>query len=145
MEKDIIVYYSKRYKFKWFVSLAILSALYILIFFFTDISVFVGIHFLFLFYMVLITISLLKPYLQIKDNKIKSSNYMFKTLKLDKLNEVTVSEHNYIFKENRKYLFIDLDLVSREDRKCVISFLKDKKLLEDMSDSIKNREMTFQD
>lgn len=138
MEQDIIVYYSKQHKFKWFVALAILSAIYLGIFLFLNIQVYAEIHFIFLFYLILFVVSLTRPYLLIKNNKISSSNYLFKSLKLDELSEVSVSNTNYIFKENHKYLFIDLDLVSAKDKRMIIAFLKKRKLLEYDDDCLNN-------
>lgn len=130
MNSDIIVYYSKQHRFKWFVTLSILTAIYLGIFLFGGLQIYVELHFLFLFYLILFVISLTRPYLHIKDNKLRSSNYMFKSLKLDELSEVNISDTNFIFKENHKYLLIDMELVSSKDRKIVIDFLKKRKLLE---------------
>lgn len=130
MEKEIIVYYRKEHKIKWFVALALLSVFYLLIFLFNNVNIFFGFHFLFLFYLILRVISLKKPYLKIKNNTLSSSNYMFKSLKLEELNEVYIFNNNFVFNENVKYLFIDLDLITEEDRKRIMTFLKERKLLE---------------
>ena len=136
MGKDLKIYYSKKYKRKWFLALAIISAIYILIILLVDEPFLLDI--LVSLYLVLIVVSLQKPYLHIKGDSIKSGYNMTKTLRLSKLKGVFIEDGDYVFREKNKVLYINLELVSEEDKKKVIDFLKETELLQTTYDAVKD-------
>jgi hypothetical protein len=136
MDKDLKIYYSKSYKRKWFVALAIISAIYILIILIVDEPFLLDI--LVTLYLILVVVSLQKPYLHINGDRIRSGHNMSKTLSLSKLKGVFIEDGDYVFREKNKVLYIDLELVSEEDKKKVIRFLKEMDLLKSTYDAVKD-------
>lgn len=130
------VYYSKRHKKKWLFVLGILSVFYILTSFFITPPFLL--HILLFSYLVLIVISLFLPYLHIQGDCIKSGNNMTKTLKISKLKGVFIEEGEYVFREKNKMLYIDLELVSQEDKEKVIQYLNETKLLKSTYDAVED-------
>jgi hypothetical protein len=63
---------------------------------------------------------------------------MSKTLSLSKLKGVFIEDGDYVFREKNKVLYIDLELVSEEDKKKVIRFLKEMDLLKSTYDAVKD-------
>ena len=61
---------------------------------------------------------------------------MSQTLSLSKLKGVFIEDGDYVFREKHKVLYINLDLVSLEDKKKVIRFLKEKELLKSTYDAV---------
>lgn len=136
MNKNLKIYYSKRYKKKWVVVLAILSVIYIAANLFIDIPFIL--HILLFSYLVLIVISLFKPYLHIEGDYIKSGNNFSKKLQFSKLKGVFIEEGEYVFREKNKILYIDLELVSSEDKKKVLHYLNETKLLKSNYDVVED-------
>ena len=136
MGKDLKIYYSKSYKKKWFIALAVISILYLLIVLMVDEPFLLDI--LLALYLVIIVVSLQKPYLHIKGDRIRSGYNMSQTLSLSKLKGVFIEDGDYVFREEHKVLYINLDLVSLEDKKKVIRFLKEKELLKSTYDAIQD-------
>lgn len=130
------VYYSKRHKKKWLFVLGILSVIYILTNFFVTPPFLL--HILLFSYLVIIVISLFLPYLHIQGDCIKSGNNMTKTLKISKLKGVFIEEGEYVFREKNKMLYIDLELVSQEDKEKVIQYLNETKLLKSTYDAVED-------
>ena len=128
------VYYSKCHKKKWLLVLGILSVIYILSNFFVTPPFLL--HILLFSYLVLIVISLFLPYLHIQGDCIKSGNNMTCTLKISKLKGVFIVDGEYVFREKNKMLYIDLELVSREDKEKVIKYLNETKLLKTTYDPV---------
>ena len=115
MDKDLKTYYSKSYKRKCFVALAIISAIYILIILIVDEPFLLDV--LVTLYLILVVVSLQKPYLHINGDRIRIGYNMSKTLSLSKLKGVFIEDGDYVFREKNKVLYIDLELVSEEDKK----------------------------
>lgn len=136
MGKDLKIYYSKSYKKKWFIALAVISILYLLIVLMVDEPFLLDV--LLALYLVIIVVSLQKPYLHIKGDRIKSGYNMSQTLSLSKLKGVFIEDGDYVFREKHKVLYINLDLVSLEDKKKVIRFLKEKELLKSTYDAVQD-------
>jgi hypothetical protein len=136
MGKDLKIYYSKSYKKKWFIALAVISILYLLIVLMVDEPFLLDI--LLALYLVIIVVSLQKPYLHIKGDRIRSGYNMSQTLSLSKLKGVFIEDGDYVFREKHKVLYINLDLVSLEDKKKVIRFLKEKELLKSTYDAVQD-------
>jgi hypothetical protein len=63
---------------------------------------------------------------------------MSQTLSLSKLKGVFIEDGDYVFRETHKVLYINLDLVSLEDKKKVIRFLKEKELLKSTYDAVQD-------
>lgn len=63
---------------------------------------------------------------------------MSKTLSLSKLKGVFIEDGDYVFRKKNKVLYIDLELVSEEDKKKVIRFLKEMDLLKSTYDAVKD-------
>ena len=80
MGKDLKIYYSKSYKKKWFIALAVISILYLLIVLMVDEPFLLDV--LLALYLVIIVVSLQKPYLHIKGDRIRSGYNMSQTLSL---------------------------------------------------------------
>ena len=136
MGKDLKIYYSKSYKKKWFIALAVISILYLLIVLMVDEPFLLDI--LLALYLVIIVVSLQKPYLHIKGDRIRSGYNMSQTLSISKLKGVFIEDGDYVFREKHKVLYINLDLVSLEDKKKVIRFLKEKELLKSTYDAVQD-------
>ncbi|MDG1916209.1 MAG: hypothetical protein P8I29_00120 [Flavobacteriales bacterium] len=136
MGKDLKIYYSKSYKKKWFIALAVISILYLLIVLMVDEPFLLDV--LLALYLVIIVVSLQKPYLHIKGDRIRSGYNMSQTLSLSKLKGVFIEDGDYVFRETHKVLYINLDLVSLEDKKKVIRFLKEKELLKSTYDAVQD-------
>ena len=136
MGKDLKIYYSKSYKKKWFIALAVISILYLLIVLMVDEPFLLDV--LLALYLVIIVVSLQKPYLHIKSDRIRSGYNMSQTLSLSKLKGVFIEDGDYVFRETHKVLYINLDLVSLEDKKKVIRFLKEKELLKSTYDAVQD-------
>jgi hypothetical protein len=136
MGKDLKIYYSKSYKKKWFIVLAVISILYWLIVLMVDEPFLLDV--LLALYLVIIVVSLQKPYLHIKGDRIRSGYNMSQTLSLSKLKGVFIEDGDYVFREKHKVLYINLDLVSLEDKKKVIRFLKEKELLKSTYDAVQD-------
>ena len=136
MGKDLKIYYSKSYKKKWFIALAVISILYLLIVLMVDEPFLLDV--LLALYLVIIVVSLQKPYLHIKGDRIRSGYNMSQTLSLSKLKGVFIEDGDYVFREKNKVLYIDLELVSEEDKKKVIRFLKEMDLLKSTYDAVKD-------
>jgi hypothetical protein len=136
MSKDLKIYYSKSYKKKWFIALAVISILYLLIVLMVDEPFLLDV--LLALYLVIIVVSLQKPYLHIKGDRIRSGYNMSQTLSLSKLKGVFIEDGDYVFRETHKVLYINLDLVSLEDKKKVIRFLKEKELLKSTYDAVQD-------
>ena len=136
MGKDLKIYYSKSYKKKWFIVLAVISILYWLIVLMVDEPFLLDV--LLALYLVIIVVSLQKPYLHIKGDRIRSGYNMSQTLSLSKLKGVFIEDGDYVFRETHKVLYINLDLVSLEDKKKVIRFLKEKELLKSTYDAVQD-------
>tara|TARA_B100000497_G_C7654728_1_gene394054 strand:+ start:677 stop:1099 length:423 start_codon:yes stop_codon:yes gene_type:complete len=136
MGKDLKIYYSKSYKKKWFIALAVISILYLLIVLMVDEPFLLDV--LLALYLVIIVVSLQKPYLHIKGDRIRSGYNMSQTLSLSKLKGVFIEDGDYVFREKHKVLYINLDLVSLEDKKKVIRFLKEKELLKSTYDAVQD-------
>jgi hypothetical protein len=83
-------------------------------------------------------ISLFLPYLHIQGDCIKSGNNMTKTLNISKLKGVFIEEGEYVFREKNKMLYIDLELVSQEDKEKVIQYLNETKLLKSTYDAVED-------
>lgn len=139
MDKELKIYYSKAYKTKWFSVLAILLILYVSIFFILAVKLLFIFHVLAFLYLTLIVISLYRPYLRISGGKIQSSFNMLKTLNVKRLKGVFVVDGEYVFREdNKSSLYIDLNLVSVEDKKKVIAFLEENELLKTTYDVVED-------
>ena len=136
MGKDLKIYYSKSYKKKCFIALAVISILYLLIVLMVDEPFLLDV--LLALYLVIIVVSLQKPYLHIKGDRIRSGYNMSQTLSLSKLKGVFIEDGDYVFRETHKVLYINLDLVSLEDKKKVIRFLKEKELLKSTYDAVQD-------
>lgn len=136
MGKDLKIYYSKSYKKKWFIALAVISILYLLIVLMVDEPFLLDV--LLALYLDIIVVSLQKPYLHIKGDCIRSGYNMSQTLSLSKLKGVFIEDGDYVFRETHKVLYINLDLVSLEDKKKVIRFLKEKELLKSTYDAVQD-------
>ena len=136
MGKDLKIYYSKSYKKKWFIVLAVISILYWLIVLMVDEPFLLDV--LLALYLVIIVVSLQKPYLHIKGDRIRSGYNMSQTLSLSKLKGVFIEDGDYVFREKHKVLYINLDLVSLEDKKKVIRFLKENELLKSTYDAVQD-------
>ena len=136
MGKDLKIYYSKSYKKKWFIALAVISILYLLIVLMVDEPFLLDV--LLALYLVIIVVSLQKPHLHIKGDRIRSGYNMSQTLSLSKLKGVFIEDGDYVFRETHKVLYINLDLVSLEDKKKVIRFLKEKELLKSTYDAVQD-------
>lgn len=136
MGEDLKIYYSKSYKKKWFIALAVISILYLLIVLMVDEPFLLDV--LLALYLVIIVVSLQKPYLHIKGDRIRSGYNMSQTLSLSKLKGVFIEDGDYVFREKHKVLYINLDLVSLEDKKKVIRFLKEKELLKSTYDAVQD-------
>ena len=136
MGKDLKIYYSKSYKKKWFIALAVISILYLLIVLMVDEPFLLDV--LLALYLDIIVVSLQKPYLHIKGDRIRSGYNMSQTLSLSKLKGVFIEDGDYVFRETHKVLYINLDLVSLEDKKKVIRFLKEKELLKSTYDAVQD-------
>ena len=136
MGKDLKIYYSKSYKKKWFIALAVISILYLLIVLMVDEPFLLDV--LLALYLVIIVVSLQKPYLHIKGDRIRSGYNMSQTLSLSKLKGVFIEDGDYVFRETHKVSYINLDLVSLEDKKKVIRFLKEKELLKSTYDAVQD-------
>ena len=52
--------------------------------------------------------------------------------------DVFIEDGDYVFRETHKVLYINLDLVSLEDKKKVIRFLKEKELLKSTYDAVQD-------
>tara|TARA_B100001063_G_C16773762_1_gene563521 strand:+ start:1326 stop:1748 length:423 start_codon:yes stop_codon:yes gene_type:complete len=136
MGEDLKIYYSKSYKKKWFIALAVISILYLLIVLMVDEPFLLDV--LLALYLVIIVVSLQKPYLHIKGDRIRSGYNMSQTLSLSKLKGVFIEDGDYVFREKHKVLYINLDLVSLEDKKKVIRFLKENELLKSTYDAVQD-------
>ena len=136
MGKDLKIYYFNSYKKKWFIALAVISILYLLIVLMVDEPFLLDV--LLALYLVIIVVSLQKPYLHIKGDRIRSGYNMSQTLSLSKLKGVFIEDGDYVFRETHKVLYINLDLVSLEDKKKVIRFLKEKELLKSTYDAVQD-------
>ena len=60
------------------------------------------------------------------------------TLKISKLKGVFIVDGEYVFREKNKMLYIDLELVSREDKEKVIKYLNETKLLKTTYDPVED-------
>lgn len=60
------------------------------------------------------------------------------TLKISKLKGVFILDGEYVFREKNKMLYIDLELVSREDKEKVIKYLNETKLLKTTYDPVED-------
>ncbi|MGB1931630.1 MAG: hypothetical protein ACPIA4_03980 [Flavobacteriales bacterium] len=63
---------------------------------------------------------------------------MTKTLNISKLKGVFIEEGEYVFREKNKMLYIDLELVSQEDKEKVIQYLNETKLLKSTYDAVED-------
>jgi len=129
MENDITIYYSKNYRRWWVVILTLLALIYLYLFFYLKIQILLFFHFLFYFYFILILVSTFKPYLKIKDNTVRSSYNIFKSMKFDEVKEVLFINGDYVFKSNDKKIFIGSEVIEASDKQRLDQFLKDRKLL----------------
>jgi len=129
MENDLVIYYSKNYRRWWVVILTIVAFIYFYLFFYLSIQILLFFHFLFYFYFILILVSTFKPYLKIKDNTIRSSYNIFKSIKFDEINEVLFINGDYIFKSKNKKIFIGSEVIEACDKDRLDQYLKERKLL----------------
>ena len=63
---------------------------------------------------------------------------MTKTLNISKLKGVFIEEGEYVFREKNKMLYIDLELVSQEDKEKVIQYINETKLLKSTYDAVED-------
>ena len=138
LHNNLSIYYSKKHKMKWFIALAVLVAFYCCVFIFMDLEIHFIFHALTFVYLVLIVISLLRPYLYTDGKVIKSGFNVLVCLETDKLIGVFIIDGDYVFREKKKSLHINLDLVSVEDKNKVIAYLEKRNLLKSDYDLIKD-------
>jgi hypothetical protein len=93
---------------KWFIALAVLVAFYCCVFIFMDLEIHFIFHALTFVYLVLIVISLLRPYLYTDGKVIKSGFNVLVCLETDKLIGVFIIDGDYVFREKRSHFILTL-------------------------------------
>jgi len=126
---EIVIYYSKFYRFWWTIILATIALFYFLFFFLVDVQVVFLFHVISAICYSLIIWSTYRPYLKIKNGRIWTTRYLFISLKEKDLKEVILNDDNYIFKLKSNRFYVGIQFIDDEDNKKLRKFLKDKDIL----------------
>ena len=126
---EIVIYYSKVYRFWWSIILSSIALSYILFFFFVDIEVYFLFHIFSAIYFSLIVWSTYRPYLKIRNGKIWTTRYLFSSLNEKDLKEVILNDENYIFKLKSHRFFVGINFIEEADNEKLKKFLRDRSIL----------------
>ena len=116
------LYFSNKYRFtflcltfSFLILFIILNQSFILLFFF------VNMLYVFLRYVN-------KPALTITDNELIQNGFYFKTLKINELVDIYITESNAIFKTNQDQIRVKLSFIDRDARNILSNFIENQSL-----------------
>lgn len=124
---EIVIYYSKFYRFWWSIILASIVMIYLFIF--LELQVFLFFHIISVICYSLVVWSTYRPYLKIKDGKIWTTRNLFNYLKEKDLKEVILVDERYIFKSKSGRFFVGIHFIEEEDNRKLKKYLMEKELL----------------
>lgn len=126
---EIVIYYSKVYRFWWSIIFASIALIYLLIFIFLSLEIHYVFHIISAIYFSLLTWATYKPYLKIKDGKIWTTSCLFNSFKERDLKEVIINNKNYIFKLKHYRFIVGDQFMDEEDNIKLKKFLREKNIL----------------
>ena len=126
---EIIIFYSKAYRFWWSIILGSVALIYIFIFTFLKLEVCFVFHIISTIYYSLLIWATYKPYLKIKNSRIWTTSNLFTSFKERDLKEVILNDEHYIFKLKQCRFFVGVHFMEEEDNVKLKNFLRERDLL----------------
>jgi len=126
---EIVIFYSKFYRFWWSIILCSVALIYTFIFTFLELEVHFIFHIISAIYYSLLIWATYRPYLKIKNGRIWTTSNLFISYKGRDLKEVILNDEHYIFKLKQCRFFIGVHCMEEEDNIKLKNFLRERGLL----------------
>ena len=110
----------------------IMVVIYLLIFLIVGLESCLFFHSLAVIYLCLLIWVIYMPYFKIRNNKIKSSGHLFKSMDYNDIIEVILINDDYVFRMKNCKIFIGNRLIDEADNKRLLKFLKERNLLSEV-------------